>query len=125
MAQINPYQTYQKQAVVTSKPEDLTLLLYQGLVKFIRLSKQSIQNNKILESHHNNLRAQDILNELIVSLKKEYAVSKTLLPIYDYMKRRLIEANIKKSLEILGEVEGFAIDLTETWSEAMKASVKG
>ena len=49
----------------------------------------------MLDSHNNNLRAQDILSELIVSLNKEYAVSKTLLPIYDYMKRRLIEANIK------------------------------
>lgn len=125
MAQINPYQTYQKQAVTTAKPEELTFLLYQGLVKFIRLSKLSIQNNKSLDSHQNNLRAQDILNELIVSLNKDYAVSKSLLPIYDYMKRRLIEANLKKSIDILEEIEGFALELTETWSEAMKASVKG
>ncbi|MDF2557304.1 MAG: flagellar protein FliS [Bacillales bacterium] len=125
MAHINPYQTYQKQSVTTAKPEDLTFMLYQGLVKFIRLSKQSIENNKLLDSHQNNVKAQDILNELIVSLNKEYAVSKTLLPIYDYMKRRLIEANLKKSIEILEEIERFAIDLTETWSEAMKASVKG
>ena len=125
MAHINPYQTYQKQSVTTAKPEELTFLLYQGLVKYIRLSKQSIQNNKILDSHQNNLRAQDIINELIISLNEEYSVSKTLLPIYEYMKRRLIEANLKKSIEILEEVEGFAIDLTETWSEAMKLSVKG
>lgn len=43
----NPYQTYQKQAVTTSKPEDLTLMLYEGLVKFIRLSKQSLQNKNM------------------------------------------------------------------------------
>jgi flagellar protein FliS len=125
MAQRNPYQTYQKQSVTTAKPEELTFLLYQGLVKFIRLSKQSLQNNKISDSHNNNLKAQDILSELIASLNKEYAVSESLLPIYEYMKRRLIEANLNKSIEILDEIEGLAIDLTETWSEAMKLSAKG
>jgi flagellar protein FliS len=125
MTQRNPYQTYQKQSVTTAKPEELTFLLYQGLVKFIRLSKQSLQSNKIPDSHNNNIKAQDILSELIASLNKEYEVSKSLLPIYEYMKRRLIEANLNKRIEILDEIEGLAIDLTETWSEAMKLSVKG
>ena len=125
MAQRNPYQTYQKQSVITAKPEDLTFLLYQGLVKFIRLTKQSLQNNSIPESHNYNLKAQDILSELMASLNGEYVVSESLLPIYDYMKRRLIETNLKKSMEILDEIEGLAIDLSETWSEAMKLSAKG
>lgn len=124
MAFKNPYQTYQKQAIMTSKPEELTYMLYQGLVKFIRLSKLSLQNKNIPESHNNNIRAQDILIELMATLKKEYAVSDSLLPLYDYMKRRLIEANIKKNIEILEEVEGFAVELTETWFEAMKLAAK-
>lgn len=116
----NPYQTYQKQAVTTSKPEELTLMLYTGLVKFIRLSKQTLVNKQMEESHQNNLRAQDILSELMVTLKQEYSVSESILPIYDYMKTRLIEANMNKSLEILEEVEGFAVEFVETWSTAMK-----
>ncbi len=116
----NPYQTYQKQAVTTSKPEDLTLMLYEGLVKFIRLSKQSLQNKNFEECHQYNLRAQDILTELMVTLKKGYSISDSLLVVYDYMKTRLIEANIKKSLEILEEVEEFAVDYVKTWKEAIK-----
>jgi flagellar protein FliS len=116
----NPYQTYQRQAITTSSPEDLTLMLYQGMVKFIRLSKMALQNNNMEECHRYNVRAQDILNELMVTLNKEYAVSDSLLPMYDYMNRRLIEANLKKNIEILEEVEGFAVELTETWSTAMK-----
>jgi flagellar secretion chaperone FliS len=116
----NPYQTYQRQAVTTSKPEDLTLMLYQGMVKFIRLSKNALQNNNFEESNKNNVRAQDILSELMVTLKKGYEVSESLLSLYDFMKFRLIEANIKKSSEILEEVEGYAVELTETWSTAMK-----
>lgn len=116
----NPYQTYQKQAITTSKPEELTFMLYQGIVKFVRLSKLALQNNKIEESHRYNLRAQDILSELMVTLKKGYTVSDSLLSLYDYMKYRLIEANISKNLDMLEEVEGFASELTETWSTAMK-----
>jgi flagellar protein FliS len=116
----NPYQTYQKQAVTTSKPNDLTFMLYQGLVKFIRLSKMSLQNKYLEESHSYNLRAQDILSELMVTLKKGYSISDPLLSLYDYMKTRLIEANLRKNVDILVEVEGYAIELTETWSTAMK-----
>lgn len=115
----NPYQTYQKQAITTSKPEDLTLMLYQGLVKFIRLSKLAIQNNNFEESHKNNLRAQDILTELMVTLKTGYTISEQLQTMYDYMKSGLVEANISKNIEILEEVEGFALELTETWSNAI------
>jgi len=118
----NPYQTYQKQAITTSKPEDLTYMLYQGLVKFIRLSKNALQNNNLEESHSNNLRAQDILSELMVTLKQGYSISDSLFSMYNYMKSRLIEANLSKNLDILVEVEEFAIELTETWSTAMKLS---
>lgn len=118
----NPYQTYQRQAVTTSTPEELTLMLYQGLVKYIRLSKAAIQNNKLEECHNYNLRAQDILSELMITLKKGYTVSESLLSIYDYMKNRLIEANLNKKAEILDEVEGLALELTETWTNAMKLS---
>jgi flagellar secretion chaperone FliS len=116
----NPYQTYQKQAVTTSKPEDLTLMLYQGLVKFIRLSKLALEQNKIQDAHTHNLRAQDILTELMVTLKPEYEVSKSLMAMYDFMKARLIEANMNKDSELLVEVETFAVELAETWSEAVK-----
>lgn len=116
----NPYQAYQKQAVTTSKPEELTLMLYQGMVKFIRLAKVSLQNKNLEEAHKYILRAQDIISELMVSLKKEFSISESLLSLYDYMKYRLIEANLSKKVDILEEVEGYAVELSETWSTAMK-----
>ncbi|NMD69085.1 flagellar export chaperone FliS [Bacillus sp. DNRA2] len=116
----NPYQTYQRQAVTTSRPEELTLMLYQGLVKFIRLAKIDLENNNIEGSHKHNLRAQDIITELMVTLKTGYEISESLLSMYDFMKSRLIEANLTKKVELLVEVEGFAVELLETWSEAIK-----
>jgi len=121
----NPYQAYQRQAVTTSKPEDLTSMLYQGLIKFIRLAKMELENNNIEASHKHNLRAQDILSELMVSLNRDYAISESLLPLYDYMKNRLIEANLQKKPELLEEVEGYAVELAETWVSAMKLTRAG
>ncbi|WP_147535367.1 flagellar export chaperone FliS [Bacillus marasmi] len=116
----NPYQTYQKQAVTTSRPEELTLMLYQGLVKFIRLAKHDLENNNIEASHKHNLRAQDIITELMVTLKTGYEISESLLSLYDFMKTRLIEANLTKKLELFDEVEGLSLELLDTWSEAIK-----
>ncbi|WP_318507738.1 flagellar export chaperone FliS [Bacillus sp. T3] len=116
----NPYQSYQKQAVTTSRPEELTFMLYQGLVKYIRLSKIELQNKNLEGSHHNNLRAQNILTELMVTLKAGYEVSDKLMSLYDFMKTRLIEANFNKKVELFDEVEEFALELQKTWSDAMK-----
>jgi len=125
MTLTNPYQAYQKQAVTTSKPEDLTSMLYQGLIKFIRLAKMDLENKNIEASHKNNIRAQDILSELMVTLNQDYAISENLLSLYDYMKNRLIEANLQKKTELLEEVEGYAVELSETWIAAMKLSKTG
>jgi len=114
----NPYQAYQTQSVVTSRPEDLTYLLYQGLIKFIRLSKVALEENNIEESNRNNLRAQDILTELMVTLKPGFEISQPMITLYDFMKSRLISANIEKNIAFLEEVEGLAEDLAETWKQA-------
>ncbi|CEG25909.1 flagellar export chaperone FliS [Bacillus sp. B-jedd] len=114
----NPYQAYQTQSVVTSRTEDLTYLLYQGLIKFIRLSKVALEQNNIEESNRNNLRAQDILTELMVTLKPGFEISQPMMTLYDFMKSRLISANIEKNIAFLEEVEGLAEDMAETWKQA-------
>ena len=121
----NPYQAYQKQAVTTSRPEDLTAMLFQGLGKFIRLAKSELENGNMEASHQNNIKAQDIITELMVTLNKDYPVASQLLPVYDYMKTRLIEANMKKNSDIFDEIEGYASELANTWSAAVKASRAG
>lgn len=116
----NPFQLYQQQAVTTAKPEELPLMLFEGMVKFIRLSKLALKSGDIGEAHRLNIKAQDILLELIVTLKEGYVISEPLHQMYDFMRRQLIQANIKKNAEILEEVEELALELAETWSEAIK-----
>lgn len=116
----NAYTQYQNNAVNTATPQDLTLMLYNGLVRFIKQSIQAIDEKDNVKSHNFNTRAQDILTEFICTLNMDYEVSKSFEPLYDYMKRRLVEANINKDKAILEEVLGFAEELRDTWAQAMK-----
>lgn len=116
----NPYQTYQQNQVNTASPGELTLMLYNGAVKFIKQAKQAISNNQMEQSNNYIVRVQEIVTELMVTLNMDYEISQQLMQLYDYMKRRLIEANLKKDTEILSEVEELILDLRQTWTEAMK-----
>lgn len=121
----NAYNQYIENSVYTASPAELTLMLYNGLVKFIMQGQAAIQNNKLEKSHESIVKAQAILQEFQASLDHNYEVAEYLNLMYDYMHRRLIEANIKKDSEILEEVLGYAKELRDTWEKAMKLSKNG
>lgn len=116
----NGYNQYKENSVYTATPEELTLMLYNGLVKFIMLAQSAIDEKNIERANNSIIRAQDIVREFQVTLDMKYEVSKHLDSIYDYMYRRLIQANIKKDKEILEEMLEMAKDLRDTWTQAMK-----
>ncbi len=116
----NGYNQYKENSVYTATPEELTLMLYNGLVKFIMLAQSAIDDKNIERANNSIIRAQDIVREFQVTLDMKYEVSKHLDSIYDYMYRRLIQANIHKDRDILEEVLGMAKDLRDTWTQAMK-----
>lgn len=114
------YDQYKKNSILTSQPEELTLMLYNGLVKFIMKAQYSIGKNDIQKAHDNIIKAQNIVLEFMADLDRQYEVSTGLMLIYDYMNRRLIEANSKKSTGILDEVLEMSKQLRDTWEKAMK-----
>ncbi|MFD4927387.1 flagellar export chaperone FliS [Peribacillus butanolivorans] len=120
MAINNPYQSYQQNSVNTASPGELTLMLYNGCLKFITLGKKAIAEKNIQEKNTNLIKAQKIIQELMVTLKMDLAISRELMSLYDYLNRRLIEANIKSDLDILEEVEGFVMEFRDTWKEAIQ-----
>ncbi len=117
---ISGYNQYKESSVFTAQPEELTLMLYNGLVKFIMKAQYAISKEDLQAAHDNIIKSQNIVLEFISSLNKNYEVSASLLLLYDYMNRRLVEANMQKSTEILSEVLGFARELRDTWEQAMK-----
>lgn len=116
----NPYQQYQQNTVNTSTPQELTLMLYNGLVRFLKLAHQGIEEKNIEKANNNIIKSQNIITEFMSTLNMQYEISDGLYLLYDYMNRRLLEANIKKDKSIVEEVIANAEDLRETWAQAMK-----
>jgi len=116
----NPYQMYQQQSVMTASQEDLLIMLYNGCIRFIKQGMQAIDDKDVPRAHTNIVKAQDIIVEFISTLDMRYDVAKSLMPLYDYIYRRLVEANVGKDTGILKEVLGLVTELRDTWVEAAK-----
>lgn len=116
----NAHQQYQNNMVKTASPQELTLMLYNGLIKFLNLAKLGIEEKSIEKANNNINRSQDIIVEFMSTLDMNYEVSAGLMSLYDYMYTRLVEANLKKDKAILEEVLMFAEQLRDTWAQAMK-----
>lgn len=116
----NGYNQYKQNSINTATPEELTLMLYNGLVKFIMQGQSALDSKNMEKAHEGIIRAQDIIREFQATLNMDYEVSLSLNSIYDYMHRQLIQANINKDRDMLEEVLGFAKELRDTWAQAMK-----
>lgn len=120
----NAAQTYQSNQVTTATPADLTLMLYNGAIKFIKQTKSAIEEKNVARAHETSLKVQNILYELMSTLNNEYEISKEFLKLYEYMLQRTIEANIRKDITILSEVEDLFVQFRDTWKEAMQLAKK-
>ena len=120
MLNANPYQQYQQNAVTSASPGELTLSLYNGKIKFTKQAILAIDKGDIETANHTIIRTQEIISYLMDTLNNDYEISNNLSSLYDYMNRRLTEANIKKDKAILEEVLGLIEELRDTWGEALK-----
>ncbi|GED55013.1 flagellar protein FliS [Brevibacillus borstelensis] len=120
----NAAQTYQSNQVTTATPGELTLMLYNGAIKFIKQAKSAIDEKNVVKAHENCLKVQNILYELLSTLNKDYPISGELEKMYDYMLHRMIEANMRKDASILTEVEDYFVQFRDTWKEAMLLAKK-
>lgn len=114
------HQAYKQNSVSTASPGELTLMLYNGCLKFLGKAKIAIQDKNIEEKNLNMQKAQNIIKELMVTLKPDYDIANQMMAMYEYMNRRLIEANIKNDIGIVEEVEGYVIEFRDTWKEVIR-----
>ncbi|MBI9014627.1 MAG: flagellar export chaperone FliS [Clostridiales bacterium] len=111
---------YLEQKIMAAKPEELTMMLYEGMVKFLKQGVLYNDSKNIEKTSNSILRAQAIINELNGTLDETYDISKNLSDIYSFMNARLIDANIEKNTDIIKEVLDFAEELRDTWKQAMQ-----
>ncbi|MCT4596779.1 MAG: flagellar export chaperone FliS [Vallitalea sp.] len=116
----NAYNKYQNNTILTASPQELTLMLYNGAIKFCNQAIISIENSEMQKAHNYITRVEDIIEEFIITLDDKYSVYESFKRMYDYVNERLIEANMNKDIEILNEVLGYLRELRDTWKEVMK-----
>lgn len=120
MAVNNPYQSYQQNSVNTASPGELTLMLYNGCIKFIHIAKKAMNDKNIEVKNTNILKTQKIIQELMVTLNRDVEVSENMMSLYDFMNRRLVEANIKNDVAMLNEVEELITEFRDTWKQVIQ-----
>ncbi len=111
---------YKQNSVMTATPEELTLMLYDGAIKFMNIAKYAIENKEMEKVHVSLIRAQDIILELNYSLDMNYEISKELRNLYDFVLSKLVDANINKDIVPIDEALIIVNDLRDTWKEVIK-----
>ncbi|WP_216830360.1 flagellar export chaperone FliS [Alkalihalobacterium elongatum] len=117
---INYQNAYKQNTANTASPGELTLMLYNGCLKFINRAKKAMEENNVEQRNENIARAEAIVRELMVTLKTENEVGKNMLRMYDFIINRLIEANIKNDLDALNQAEDFVIQFRDTWKQVLQ-----
>ena len=120
MALSNAYTQYNNSKVLTATPAELTLMLYDGAIKFCNIAIDAVEQKNVSKAHTNIVKVENIISYLRNTLDMKYAVSKEYERMYDYIQRRLVEANLKKDAEILKEVNEHMREIRIAWKEVMR-----
>lgn len=118
----NAYAQYNNSKILTASPGELTLMLYDGAIKFCNVAILAIEQKDIQKAHANIIKVEKIVEYLRQTLDMKFEVSQDFERIYVYVEKRLIQANIKKDKEIMEEVTGHLRSVRDTWKEIMKKS---
>ena len=114
------YDAYAKNRILTASPAELTLMLYEGAIKFCNIAIVGVEENDVEKAHNNITKVENVLNEFLATLDHKYEVAKDFENVYHYMMERLVEANMKKDKAILEEVLEHLRTMRDTWKEIMQ-----
>lgn len=118
----NAAQAYGARKVETATPAELTLMLYEGTIKFCNIAMGAIEKKNYEKANINIQKARKIIVELQTTLDHKYPVAEDFDRIYDYIFHKLVQANIKKDPEILEEALVELRDLRDAWKEIMRTA---
>lgn len=120
MALPGAYAQYKNSKVLTATPAELTLMLYEGAIKFCNVAMVAIDNKEIEKAHINIVKTERIIDHLRMTLDMKYPVAQDFERMYSYLSQRLLQANASKDKEILEEVNGHLHEIRDTWKEVMR-----
>lgn len=121
MTQANKaYAAYASNKILTASPAELTLMLYEGAIKFANIALAAMENNDVEKAHNNVIKVRNIILEFQSTLNYDYPVAQDFNNVYEYLKFRLTEANLHKEPEIMEEILGHLRTMRDTWKEVME-----
>lgn len=120
MALPNAYAQYNNNKVLTASPAELTLMLYDGMIKFCNIAEVAVEQKDVEKAHKNIIKVQHIIDYLRQTLDMSYPVAQDFERIYEYLSKRLVQANMKKDAAILKEVNEHLHSVRDTWKEIMQ-----
>lgn len=123
MVNAGAYSAYKSNNINYASKEQLLLMLLEGAVKYSKIARQAILDKKITTAHENIVKTQNIFYELMATLDKsagEWAES--LYKVYEFITDRLIQANLKKDIDIMNEVIPLIEEMRNIWTEAYSIS---
>jgi len=116
----NAATAYKDTKILTASPAELTLMLYEGAIKFCNIALMAMENGETERVNRNIIKAEKIIIEFRSTLDFKYPIAKDFDIIYDYIYRRLIDSNIRKDMDILKEAQGYIREMRDAWKEVMK-----
>lgn len=124
MALPSAYAQYKNSKILTASPAELTLMLYEGAIKFCNIAIEACKEKDIEKAHIHIVKTERIIDHLRITLDMKYPVAKDFEMIYSYLTDRLIEANMSKDAEILEEVNTHLRSVRDNWKEVMKVAAQ-
>jgi flagellar protein FliS len=115
-------QNYLRTQVLTATPEQLQMMLYDGAIRFAEQARPALAARNWEASYNAISRAQKIITELTSSLRHDIApeLCGRLASIYNFIYRKLVEANVEHKGEALDEAIKILKFQRETWEMLLK-----
>ena len=120
----NPYAQYNQNKILTASPAELTLMLYDGAIKFCNIAIMGVEQNDVSKAHNNIMKVQKIIEEFQLTLNFKYEIANDFNNVYNYLMKRLREANMTKDKAILEEIDEHLHTMRDTWKEVMRLNNK-
>lgn len=116
----NAAEAYKRQQIMTATPEALTLMLYNGCLKFIDEGVKALEAKQYEQANNSLIKAENIISEFRVTLNMEYEIAQQLMPLYNYAYDRLVEGNLKSDVSLIRQGYDIIHELRDAWVQAMK-----
>lgn len=117
---LTAYQQYQHNSIMTASREELTLMLYNGAIKFCNQAVDAIEKQDIERAHTCNIKAQRIIKEFQVTLNRDFTYAKDINRIYDFIIQLLVEGNIEKEAVKIEQATKLIREMRDLWKQIIE-----